>query len=198
MASLISTKANELVRRLLTAGILLAVFAGIPLYGWTQVDTDSRISKQQVEAAYLYKFGNYITWPQTAFTTADSPVVIGVSGADALADELTSLVAGRTIANRPVVVRRVYAKDQLNGVNILFIGDTKSAQAGNLFQSVRGQPVLVVTEGDNGLDLGGAVSFVVIDDRVRFDVSLQAAEKNGLKLSALLLSVAHTVSGAQQ
>jgi hypothetical protein len=32
---------------------------------------------------------------------------------------------------------------------------------------------------------------------VRFDVALDTAQQNGLKLSSLLLSVAHNVSGAK-
>jgi len=83
-------------------------------------------------------------------------------------------------------------------VQMLFIGDAASDEAGSLFEASRGKPVLVVTEGDRGLDLGGAISFVVIDDRVRFDVSLAAVQRNGLKLSALLLSVAHQVNGVSQ
>lgn len=157
----------------------------------------TEISQQQVEAAYLYKFGGYITWPDNTFAAPDSPIVIGVAQADALAEELTALVAGHTIGNRPVVVRRIRDGGPLTGVHILFIGDSKSAEANGLIEASRGQPILVVTEGADGLAEGGAVSFVVVDDRVRFDVSLDAVQQNGLKLSALLLSVAHTVNGAK-
>ena len=157
----------------------------------------AEISQQQVEAAYLYKFGGYVTWPDNTFAAPDSPIVIGVAQADALAEELSALVAGHTIGNRPVVVRQIHDGGPLTGVNILFIGDGKSAEAGDLIEASRGRPILVVTEGADGLAAGGAVSFVVVDERVRFDVSLDAVQQNGLKLSALLLSVAHTVNGAK-
>ncbi|HEV2331931.1 MAG TPA: YfiR family protein [Gammaproteobacteria bacterium] len=157
----------------------------------------TEISQQQVEAAYLYKFGGYVTWPDKTFAAPDSPIVIGVAQADALAEELTALVTGHTIGNRPVVVRHIHDGGPLTGVNILFIGDGKSAEADTLFEVSRGKPILVVTEGADGLAAGGAVSFVVVDDRVRFDVSLDAVQQNGLKLSALLLSVAHSVNGAK-
>lgn len=157
----------------------------------------TEISQQQVEAAYLYKFGGYVTWPDKTFAAPDSPIVIGVAQADALAEELTALVTGHTIGNRPVVVRHIRDGGPLTGVNILFIGDGKSAEADTLFEVSRGKPILVVTEGADGLAAGGAVSFVVVDDRVRFDVSLDAVQQNGLKLSALLLSVAHSVNGAK-
>lgn len=157
----------------------------------------TEISQQQVEAAYLYKFGGYVTWPDNTFAAPDSPIVIGVAQADALAEELSTLVAGHTIGNRPVVVRQIHDGGPLTGVNILFIGDGKSAEAGDLIEASRGRPILVVTEGADGLAAGGAVSFVVVDERVRFDVSLDAVQQNGLKLSALLLSVAHTVNGTK-
>lgn len=157
----------------------------------------AEVSQQQVEAAYLYKFGGYITWPDNAFATPASPIVIGVAGSEPVADELSTMVAGHTIGTRPVEVRRIHDGGPLTGVHILFIGDGKSAEAGSLFEASRGHPILVVTEGDDGLAEGGAVSFVVVDDRVRFDVSLDAAEQNGLKLSSQLLSVAHAVNGAK-
>lgn len=181
--------------RLLLTGLALLVASAA---GEAPAQAESLVTRQQVEAAYLYKFGGYITWPDTAFTAADSPLVIGVAGADELADELTGVVAGRTIANRPVMVRRLHADDPLGGIQILFIGAAQAAQMAGLFESARRKPILVVTEGKDGLDFGGCISFVVVDDHVRFDVSLQAVQQNGLKLSALLLSVAHQISGTEQ
>lgn len=158
----------------------------------------AEISQQQVEAAYLYKFGNYVTWPDKAFAAPDSPIVIGVAGSDAVTDDLTTMVVGRNIGGRPVVVKRIREGDPLTDVHILFIGAPGAGDSGALFEASRKRPILVVTEGKDGLDLGGAVSFVIVDERVRFDVSLDAVQANGLKLSSLLLSVAHAVKGAGQ
>jgi hypothetical protein len=170
----------------------LLLCAWVSAVAWAQAD----VSQQQVEAAYLYKFGNYVTWPDKTFAAPDSPIVIGVADAGGLADELSGMVSGRVIGSRPLLVRRIRAGDSLAGVQILFVGS--GAQDGGFFQSAHGHPILVVTEGKDGLALGGAVSFVVVDDRVRFDVSLDAVQQNGLKLSSQLLSVAHSVSGAGQ
>ncbi|HEY1772714.1 MAG TPA: YfiR family protein [Gammaproteobacteria bacterium] len=158
-----------------------------------QPDPDAVAAQQRIEAAYLYKFGSYITWPDSSFAGADSPIVIGVAGADTLADDLSTLVQGRDIGGRPVKVKRVRPDDPLGGIDILFVGTRADA----LFATARGLPILVVTDGDDGLARGATVSFVLVDDRVRFDVALDSAQQNGLKLSSLLLSVAHSVSGAK-
>ncbi len=174
---------------------LISVLSCICMTGtaWAQPDPESVAAQQRIEAAYLYKFGGYVSWPDKSFATADSPLVIGVAGADTLADDLAALVAGRDIGGRPVLVRRIQPGDSLNGVNILFIG----TRADSFIATARNLPILVVADGGDGLDRGAAVSFVLVDDRVRFDVALDTAQQNGLKLSALLLSVAHNVSGTK-
>src|SRR5882724_2505668 len=182
-----------------TGGLGRGLFLGTVLFAcaaistaWADGDADSEAAQQRIEAAYLYKFGSYVTWPDKAFTAPDSPIVIGVAGTERLAGELEALVAGRSIGGPPVVVRRVRADEPVSGLHILFIAG-KEPQLGSLVQAARDQPVLLVTEGKAGLSQGAAVSFVVVDDRVRFDVSLDAVQENGLKLSAALLSVAHSV-----
>lgn len=193
MAALSHLQNQARLPGLLAAIAVSLVVALGPATAWAGEAEAAEVSQQQVEAAYLYKFGGYVTWPDTAFAAPDSPIVIGVAGADSVADSLTALVAGRSIGNRPVVVKRIHDGDELAGVHILFIGAVKAAESETLFESSHTLPILVVTEGKDGLAQGGAVSFVVVDERVRFDVSLDAVQANGLKLSSLLLSVAHAV-----
>ena len=50
-----------------------------------------------------------------------------------------------------------------------------------------------MSEAENGLQMGSVINFKVVDERVRFDVSLEAAERNSVKLSSRLLTVANQV-----
>jgi hypothetical protein len=67
------------------------------------------------------------------------------------------------------------------------------ARAGEVLAAVRDRPVLTVTDGVQGAADGAIINFVVVDDKVRFDVSLAAAGRAGLRISARLLTVARTV-----
>jgi hypothetical protein len=151
--------------------------------------------ERQVKAAFLYKFGGYVTWPEGTFQRPDSPVVIAIAGADALADELAKVVAGRTLGERPLTVRRIARPDAASGAHILFVGNGAGARLAEFTDYGRGKPMLVVSESDGQWPPGCVINFVLVENRVRFDVSLAAAEQNGLKLSALLLSVARQVRG---
>jgi hypothetical protein len=153
--------------------------------------------ERRVKAAFIYKFLGYTGFPPNAFADPASPVVIGVVGADDMAAELARLVAGRAANNRPIVVRALRESELAGTVHLLFVAGSDCARAGRIVRAASAA-LLVVTECDNGLQQGSVINFRIVDERVRFDVSLDAAERNNVKLSSRLLTVANRVQkGAQ-
>jgi hypothetical protein len=106
---------------------------------------------------------------------------------------LTQTVSGRTVEGRAVAVRRLRGVDQVADTHILFIGRSESSRLGQLIRLVQPKPVFIVTETAGALDAGSTLNFVISEGRVRFEISLPAAEKSGLTLSSRLLSVAQSV-----
>ena len=100
-----------------------------------------------------------------------------------MADELDAVVADRTVHGRPVVVRRLRPASRLGGLHVLFVGRGESARLPDLLAAAQGQPLLIVTESDEAPARGSMINFVVVDDKVRFDVALRAAERGKLKIS---------------
>lgn len=150
-------------------------------------------SEYRVKAAFVYKFGDYVEWPAEAFASPSAPITIGVVGADALADELARISAGRALGGRPVVVRKLRHGDSTAGMHMVFIGRADGRQLASALDATRGRAALTVTESTEGLRLGSMVNFVVVADKVRFDVALRPAEASRLKISSRLLAVARTV-----
>jgi hypothetical protein len=153
--------------------------------------------ERRVKAAFLYKVLGYTDFPASAFADAAAPLTIGVIGADDLAVELARVVAGRTVNGRAVEVRELRESDAAARVHLLFVGGTDPQRVARIVRQAIGA-MLVVTECENGLQLGSVINFRIVDERVRFDVALDAAERNGIKLSSRLLTVANRVQkGAQ-
>jgi hypothetical protein len=178
--------------RVVLAGLLAMVMAS---GYWTpcRAQSDLQIAEYKVKAAFLYKFASYVEWPPQVFERAETPLVIGVAGADALSDELARLIAGRSIGGRPMVVRRLRRGEAVDGVHILFIGRSDGGRLSETLASAKGRPVLTVTESEDAFALGSVINFVIVDDKVRFDVALREAEQANLKVSARLLAVARKV-----
>jgi hypothetical protein len=58
--------------------------------------------------------------------------------------------------------------------------------------------MLPVTDEDDGLNQGSVLNFVTVNRRVRFEVSLTAADRLRLKISSELLAVAVRVRGGHR
>jgi len=143
-----------------------------------------------VKAAFLYKFAGYIEWPPAAFPAPDAALVIGTLSADDIATELETAVSGRTVNQRRIAVRRLREGEAPQGVHMLVIGRREP----NLRAALRAaQQLGVLTVTETNLEAGGAINFVVADERVSFEVSLEAAERSGHKISSRMLAVARRV-----
>jgi len=174
------------VRKFLLFAALLA--GAIPALAQAQ-----QASETAVKAALLYKFASYVEWPAEALGLPGTPFVVAVSGADEVAAELEQLVKGRPINSRPVTVRRLKEGEAASGVHMLFIGGRDAARIRAAARSARTQSALLVSEAGGGLEAGSVINFVPMDDRVGFEVSIEAAERSGLKVSSRMLGVARRV-----
>ena len=148
--------------------------------------------ERRVKAAFLFKFLGYAEFPAHAFADPSGPLTIAVVGSDDMAAELARIVSGRMVAGRPIAVRQVASHEPPPPVHLLFVAGNDAERAGRVLRAAPGA-YLTVTECDGGLRYGSVINFRIIDERVRFDVSLDAAEKKNVKLSSRLLTVANRV-----
>jgi hypothetical protein len=151
-------------------------------------------SEQSIKAAYLYKFASYVDWPDGVLDDPSTPLTIAVMGADALADELAVITGDRTVNGRSISVRRLQAEEALDGVHILFVGAKGTGALAALTPVAHAISALVVTESGDALELGSVINFRPVDQRIRFEVSLDSADKSRLRLSSRLLAVAEHVT----
>lgn len=171
------------MKRLLAALLLL-----VPLLAAGQA------LEHEIKAAFVFKFLSFVEWPPQAFARPETPIAIGVLGADDIYSELQEIVSGRVVQGRPVTVRRVREGEALNGLQVLYVG-----RGGAPVLAKLGQPrnLLVITEWDGALDQGSIINFVRSDGRVRFEVALDTAERRGLHISSRMLAVAQNVRSAK-
>lgn len=171
---------------LAATGVLVAA---VPARG----QADTARAERQIKAAFLYKFLGFVEWPPEAFERGDAPLQVGLFGADALADELALVAQRRQVNGRPVQVRKLRAGEPPTALHALFVGRAEPA-SGPLMAQARRQPLLLLLgDSEETIAQGAAISFAVVDDKVRFDVAPLAADQAGLKISSRLMAVARRV-----
>jgi YfiR/HmsC-like len=150
-------------------------------------------SEDAVKAAYLYRIAGYVHWPDQ--TPPDARFTIAVLGSPGVARELRHLLPGHLIYNRPVQIREITGTADLGKPQILFVGTGRAESLREVIPSNGMRYTLLVTDEEGGLNAGSSLNFLTIDQRVRFEISLAAADRSGLKISAELLGVAVRVRG---
>jgi hypothetical protein len=177
-------------RYLSTGAVLLNLAAG-SLAAVSAAQAADGYSEDAVKAAYLYRFAGYVDWPDEG--PANAPFTIAVLGSRSIARELRRLLPSLPLNHRPAEVREVTGVRDLKKPQILYVG---AGHADFLRATpTRGHPMLLVTDEEGGLEAGSVLNFLVVDHRVRFEVSLTAADRARLRISSELLTVAVRVRG---
>lgn len=177
--------------KLMRIALFLVTAQLLASFTWASSATDT--TEYQIKAAYLYKFASYVEWPASAFAQTNTPFTIGVIGAYDVGVALNELKVGHSINNRNIEIKFMDRGESLSGVHMLFVGQRESAQLKSVLDPAQVHPVLIVTESENALTSGSIINFLVVEERVRFEVSVRHAERNGLKISARLLAVAQNI-----
>lgn len=174
--------------------LYVALFGLLLLNGRAAVGAELPVSKEyRIKAAFLYNFTKFIEWPAKSFSGATDPIVIGVLGPAALGAELERIVQGRRVNGRAIVVKQVDAVAEVRSTHLLFVSAPEDARFAEVASAIEGSPVLTVGESSLFARAGGAISFVLEDDKVRFEINIASAERTGLHISAQLQKLATVV-----
>ena len=154
--------------------------------------------ESEVKAAFLYNFAKFVEWPPDAFPAPSAPMILCVYGTDrastALESSLLELTRGESLNSRPLAVRRLGDLVQIRECHVLFVGAAEKGHLPEVLAALRETRALTVGEGADFLDKGGMIRLFLEQNRMRFDINLDAAEKGSLKISSKLLRLAQAVN----
>lgn len=179
---------------------ILIVLLSLTL-NWTatadaQAGDVSDSSEYLIKAGFIYNFAKFVEWPSTSFAEPDSPIIIGVLGTDPFGDIINRVVQDKKIGSRGFIVKRYkWGKDlkDIKECRILFVSASEKAHFEEIVQTVKGLPILTVGDTPGFAERGGMIGLTLEDNRVRFEVNVDAAHEGNLNISSRLLTLAKIV-----
>lgn len=180
----------RLAGRQLGIGIMLctsAMASATPM----QAGTLTRASQDALEAAYIYNFIRFTSWPDEG---DDAPATVLVAGDDRVRAAMQKIAAE---ANRsgyprlridPCVRLSCLARPQ-----VVFIGSDQEPHLQQWLDKARGQPVLTVSDIPGFADRGGMIELVRHRNHLSFRINRQAIEAAKLYVSAQLLQLGEVI-----
>ncbi len=152
-------------------------------------------SEYALKAAFLFHFAQFVEWPAGSFAATNSPFVYCTTGTDPFQGVLDATLNGKTTGGRGFEVRHLKQAREAQGCHLLFVGIEQEKQTSSAVTQLQGAPVLIVGESAGFVERGGTIGFSVEENKVRFEINLEAAGKSKLKISAKLLALAKNVLG---
>ena len=132
----------------------------------------------------------FVEWPPSAFTTADSPVVIGILGNNPFGDNLEAIIHDKKINDRIIVVKAMSSLAEVTNCQVLFISNSEKGKVSEIVAAIGRASILTVGDTDGFLEAGVTIDFTKEGNKVRFQINESASKRAGLKISSKLLSLA--------
>lgn len=118
-------------------------------------------------------------------------------GSGEIKSELEGIVAQRVINGRSIEIYSAKTVDQIKDAHLVFVSHKREVLLPALILQARKDAFIIVTESENGLSNGSTINLRLVDNKIRFEISLQSAKENNITFSSRLLAIAISIKGAQ-
>ena len=155
----------------------------------------AQVSKEyQLKAVFLWRLAQFTQWPNDAFESADSPIVICVLGENPFDGALDAAIAGETAHGRKMAIQQHRVVEQAKSCHVLYIAGAGPRQARAITASLGKRSVLTVSDVDGPASAYDTiVSFITEQNRIKLLINLKAAMVARLVLDPRLLRSAEII-----
>jgi hypothetical protein len=179
-----------LIRRLGGLALALSV-AGLLLAPVSAPAAPPRsASAEEVRAVFLLHLARFVRWPESAFSSANAPLVVGVLQNPALFDVMQEAVRGERVGPRPIECRDLRSAAEMSRCHLVYVGSAAVRPSAPLIAAMQQRPVLLVSDADGFLNLGGHVQFLARAGEVKIRVAPANLKESHLTASSQLLRIA--------
>jgi hypothetical protein len=160
--------------------------------------SQAKASEFEVKATYLFNFGRFVQWSPGALSAKGDSFSICVFGQDPFGAVLDTILSGESISGKAVVAKRVSKPQESMDCRVLYISVSEESRLKEILAGLDKAGVLTVSDIPQFSQRGGMIQFVLVGNKIRFEVNLTSAQNAGLTLSSDLLKVAVAVRKSPQ
>ena len=178
--------------KIVLRALLFYLLVSITSFGpTTPAMAASAASEQTLIAAFLFNFLKFTEWPENSL---GAELTLCTSKHPAF-EELNA-IGGRPAQGKPVKIKRLQLGDSTQDCQLLYLPQEEGAERiRDWLKTVNTKPVLVVSNINGFLDMGGMLVLNNDGKNLHFSVNLDMVRQSSLKLSAQLLQIAREVRG---
>jgi len=151
----------------------------------------------QIKSACIVNFLKFIEFPSEAFKGNEKTIMVCLVGKDSTAEIIDRVLTGKSVGARRIVVTKYQDIAQLSAAekmyHVVFFMPSAGQNSSEITSTLRKSAWLTIGETTDFCRNGGIMDFRIDNDKVRFDVNVQAAKQAKLKISSHLLKLANVI-----
>ncbi|WP_237465985.1 YfiR family protein [Vibrio stylophorae] len=153
------------------------------------VSAHAKYSETDLKAVYLYRFALLAEWHQTQYPPHQ--IYYCATQASPVTEQLARLVA----AKKDRAHFHLLTDQSVPNCQLIYVDPAAKAELDTLKQHYPN--ALLVGNGRSFIKMGGMISLIKVNNRIKPLISIKNIEATGVKIRAQLLSIAELASEAQ-
>ena len=142
----------------------------------------------KVKVSYLYSFTKLIDWPSES---KQGNFVVGILGNNTiLINELNKMAIKKTVESQKIEIKSIASSADAAQCQMVYILPDNSAQLSDVVNKVKSSSTLIITEKQGLAKQGAGINFVVIENKLQYELNKQNIENHKLKVGSLLETMA--------
>ena len=151
------------------------------------VMADAQTGIPRAQAMFVYNFSRLIEWPDSY---KSGSFIIGVFGSSPTLTELEAYTTNKSVGSQPIQVRKFNSPAEIANCHILFIPFSKTKQIPAITQAIGSKSTLIIAEKNGAIEDGAAINFLIVGDKLKFEIKPSNATSRRIKMSSKLSEMA--------
>ncbi|MBF0375869.1 MAG: YfiR family protein [Desulfamplus sp.] len=170
------------------------------LFSYQAAQAQEEPSKQEIQAAMIIKFTDFIEWSSESFDKTSNNFTIAILGRNEyqglFEPFIDRLFYGKQlkIIHYPAI-ENIYSPIEILGkIQILIVSSSEKKEIKPLLDKLKGKPILTIGDFQGFAQSGGIINFFKkANNRIGFEINMESKELSGIKISSHLLKLAKIV-----
>lgn len=139
--------------------------------------------QEKFKAVLIFNFTKYIEWSPEE---KQGNFIIAVVGSQEMVKHLEIIASKMKVGNQPIEVKYYNSFAEIGKCHLVYISPYKSNEVNSQLNK-NSKSLLIVTDKNGMIQQGSGINFFSKNGEVKFEISKNNIEKNGLKINPALL-----------
>ena len=144
------------------------------------------------KALFIYNFTKHIEWPASEKT---GDFIICVVNQNEVLNQIKTVTNGKTVGAQSITTVGVKSIDEISKCHILYLSfaDSKADKLEVVKEKLGNSAALIITDRPGSLKNGSCINFLLVDDKIKFELNKKALADKKLPVDSYLEGIAYTI-----